>query len=333
MIYTLSTTLSEYRYRRALNCGVLTAIMLVAALLSQAQFGAVHASSPPTFVVDDDVTTAEDTSIDIEILNNDGPLADLDLNSLEVLLAPSYGSYSIQLTETPTILYEPYADFWGEDLFEYRICDTGGTQCGTARVTIFVEAVNDPIEAVADLAVATTGELLKIDVLGNDTDSDLDMDIGTLTIIEAAQRGVAQVVDGQIHYTTDHLGGVDEFRYQICDVPATSSASSSCSSATAQVLIGEADQIDAQVSPNGSMNVSPAGAERLQSPIVSIARQPDHGTATAEFDGTVTYQPMAGFVGADQFLVELCDVENVCRTVSYSVTVESPLLRLPILIQ
>lgn len=320
---------SEHTLRYYLTVSILTVLML----FFHAQAYGVLAHSTPSVAVDDVVTIDEDTSIAIEILANDGPLSDLDLNSLEIVLAPSYGAYLIQAGAMPTVLYEPYDDFWGEDLFEYQICSADGSDCSTARVSIFVEAINDPVEAVDDLAAATVGELIEIAVLTNDIDFDSDIALSTLLIVDSAQRGTAQVVEHQIHYTADQQGGVDEIRYQICETPTSTSGEETCSSATVQIVIGETEQKDEQVKLNGKLNVAPAGTDRTPSATVSIARQPNNGTAIVEADDTVAYLPVAGFAGTDEFLIELCEEANDCRTVSYSVTVGSLNVRLPVLMQ
>jgi len=52
------------------------------------------------------------------------------------------------------------------------------------------------------------------------------------------------------------------------------------------------------------------------------ATDPLHGTATVNPDSTITYQPDAGYTGADSFDYEACDPENACGTATVNVTVD-----------
>src|SRR2546430_17461243 len=73
--------------------------------------------------VDDAVATAEDSSIAIAVLGNDGD-ADNDAISVSAAGAPGHGSATVN--PDGTITYVPAADFHGEDSFSYTIIDGQG---------------------------------------------------------------------------------------------------------------------------------------------------------------------------------------------------------------
>ncbi|MBQ4916313.1 gliding motility-associated C-terminal domain-containing protein, partial [Maribacter sp. MMG018] len=92
-------------------------------------------------VVDDDVSTSEDTPLDIDILAND---TDIPADGTLTFTDPSNGTLVVDDGGTPddisddTVTYTPNDGFYGTDSFEYTICDSFGN-CDTATVTITVE--------------------------------------------------------------------------------------------------------------------------------------------------------------------------------------------------
>jgi putative cell wall-binding protein len=116
------------------------------------------------------------------------------------------------------IRYTPDADFNGPDSFTYEVCDTLSV-CDTATVNITVNPLDDT--PVANDDNASTGEetAVDIDVLGNDTDPDGNINPNTLQVISAPTDGSAQVLgNDKIRYTPDtDFNGADIFTYQICD--------------------------------------------------------------------------------------------------------------------
>ena len=123
---------------------------------------------------DDNGTTQEGTSIEIDVLNND---VDPDGDTLSVTgIATPPASGTAVVNANGTITYTPNDGFVGTDSFTYTISDgRGGTD--TASVTVDVEAtqpLNDPPVATDDAATGETGTPLVIDLLGNDTDPNGD---------------------------------------------------------------------------------------------------------------------------------------------------------------
>ena len=292
-----------------------------------------HAASGAGLAVDDDVITSEDVSIAIDILANDAPLSNLDLNSLEVVLNPSYGSYLIEQSQSDEIeiIYQPYANFWGDDLFEYKICDVSGSTCETAVVTIHIGATNDELIAVDDHAVATADLPVQIDVLANDLDYDFDMDPSTLSVVTPTVRGTIEVVEQHFVYTSDESGGIDRFTYQICDLPLQSTSAASCSIATVQIVTGDVQEITTSAKPNGatSISVSDRPEDRTSQTEIQVVDNPSNGSVLINSDGTFSYQPNSGFIGTDAVMIEACPAPNLCSVIQYTINVETLQLLLP----
>ena len=158
---------------------------------------------PIVDAIDDAVTTAEDASIDIDILGNDN---DLPTTGTLTTTNPTSGTVLVNDTGTPNdpsddmVNYTPNTGFVGVDTFEYTICDTIGN-CSTATVTIVVtDAINldtdndGIIDNIEDLDADNDG-----DPATNPTDTDGD-GIPDYLDIDSDNDGIPDNVEAQ---TTD----------------------------------------------------------------------------------------------------------------------------------
>ena len=132
------------------------------------------ATQPPTAptAVNDTASTNEDTTVDIDVLANDSDInGNLNPSSLSVATQPSNGSASVVGGQ---VRYSPAANFNGVDSFTYQICDSTSPTplCATATVTVTVNPVNDPPDAVNDSRTINEDSSLTFDPRGNDTDPD-----------------------------------------------------------------------------------------------------------------------------------------------------------------
>jgi gliding motility-associated-like protein len=86
---------------------------------------------------DDFDTTRYETAVIIPILDNDeDPDGDMDSTSLAITQFPSNGSVYINYDDY-TLTYTPADGFFGNDVFEYQICDFEN-QCDQANVFVMV---------------------------------------------------------------------------------------------------------------------------------------------------------------------------------------------------
>lgn len=89
----------------------------------------------------DSETTPINTAVDIDVTANDtGDLLDPTTVTTTGVDQPSNGTTSINPT-TGVITYVPNLGFVGTDVFEYIVCDTGGSPCDTAQVIVTVTCV------------------------------------------------------------------------------------------------------------------------------------------------------------------------------------------------
>lgn len=94
---------------------------------------------------DDNYSTLINKSVVINILNNDSdildPFGNLDPESLSIITSPRNGFLSLDPI-TSEVTYTPDEGYYGNDLFEYEICDDGyplPATCDRASVLITVD--------------------------------------------------------------------------------------------------------------------------------------------------------------------------------------------------
>ena len=169
-------------------------------------------NDPPT-AVGESTTTAEDTSIDIDVVSND---TDVDNDQLVVAAFTQGTNGSVATNPDGTLNYKPKPDFNGEDGFTYTVADQhGGT--ATAKVSVTVTPVNDPPVAAEDSATTDEDNPVVIDILSNDRD--VDGDGLTVTTVTNGANGTAFLSgDGTVTYTpAADFNGNDVFSYTLID--------------------------------------------------------------------------------------------------------------------
>ena len=194
----------------------------------------VIAVNDPPNALNDSATTAEDTSVSVNVVANDDDLIDggsVVASSVTVQTGPSQGSTSVD--GTGTVEYTPNADFNGNDSFVYQVCDNGipGSACATATVSITITPVQDAPRPVDDTAsVDESGTVTLFDsgaasVLAND----LEVDGESLDafLVNAPDHGDATVnSNGTFSYEHDgSLADTDRFTYEACDATECTTAS------------------------------------------------------------------------------------------------------------
>ncbi|WP_424100227.1 Ig-like domain-containing protein [Moorena producens] len=179
--------------------------------------------------IDDTATTTEDTTVTIDVLDNDSD-RDGDPLTLAIISNPSHGTAFVIDNNTPSdptddlITYTPNPDYNGSDQFTYLISDrNGGTN--TATLNLNVTPVNDPPEAVDDTVITDQEVAVTIDVVENDTDP--EGDLLSLVVVSAPSNGTAvvnnngtldNINDDVITYTPNPgFSGTDSFIYQVYD--------------------------------------------------------------------------------------------------------------------
>ena len=133
---------------------------------------------------EDAVTTAEDTSVTIDVLANDSD-EDGDALTLESFTQPSAGS--IALNSDGTLTYTPDADANGDDSFTYTVTD--GLFSTTGTVSLTVTPQNDsPVAGAVSFSISEGAAVG--DVVGTVVASDVDGDSLEFAITDGNTDGV-----------------------------------------------------------------------------------------------------------------------------------------------
>ena len=216
----------------------------------------ITVGTPPVLnVVDDSLSTPENTPVDIDIFANDtGIPADGTLTFTN----PSNGTLVLNDGGTPDditddfLVYTPDDGFNGTDTFEYTVCDALGN-CDTAIVTITVGT--PPVLDVVDDSVTTDPEV-SVDITMLDNDINIPAD-GTITFTDPSNGTVVlndggtpdDITDDFFTYTPNTgFSGTDTFEYTVCD------AAGVCDTAIITVTVNEPQileiEVNQMVTPN-----------------------------------------------------------------------------------
>jgi VCBS repeat-containing protein len=284
----------------------------------------VNAVNDAPDAVEDEVTTEEDTPVNVPVLVND---TDSDNETLTVNSVSQGTNSIVVINPDSTVTYTPHANFHGVDSFSYTISDSnGGSDTTTVEVT--VTPVNDQPVAVDDAANTDEDTAVQINVRANDTDVDGS---DTLSIINVAQGASGTVVinpDGTVTYTPNaNFHGSDNFTYTIDD------GNSGSGTATVNVSIAAVnDAPDAVNDPATVLEDSGANAINVlandsfapdtdETLSVTAVTQGASGSVVITGGGTgISYIPNGNFNGTDTFDYTISDGNGGTDTATVSIT-------------
>lgn len=220
------------------------------------------------------------------------------------------------------ITYTPNSGFVGNDTIQVIACDPS-LNCDTANIIITVLPDN-PAPTATDLTTSTN---INTPVNGCFAISNLpNNETITVTLESNAVNGnVVLDANGCFTYTpNNNFVGNDQFVIQVCD------AAGQCVTATGIVTVINTNTpptaqnvtastlVDTPVSACFGIQNLPAGE-----PLTITITNTVNGTVTIDNNGCFTYTPNAGFVGTDQFDVQICDQLNQCTSASATITVSA----------
>ncbi|MEO8107748.1 MAG: Ig-like domain-containing protein, partial [Actinomycetes bacterium] len=284
---------------------------------------AANAPAAPT-AVDDTATTNEDTNVDIDVLNNDSDInGNLNPSSLSVSTQPSNGSASVVGGQ---IRYVPASNFNGVDTFTYQICDSTAPTplCATATVTVTVNAVNDPPDAVNDSRTINEDASLTFDPRANDTDPDGDS--LTVTGVGTASNGAVSFTGTSVTYTpTSNFNGIDSFTYTISD--GNGGTDTATVTVTVNAVNDPPDAVDDSrtINEDASLTFDPRGNDSdPDGNSLTVTGVTAASNGVVSFTGTsVTYTPTPNWSGTDTFTYTIADGNGGSDTATVTVTVNA----------
>ena len=189
--------------------------------------------------VDDMTTTDEDTSVFVDIYNND---TGIPSSGVLTVTQPSNGTVVVtDPNDTPNdpsddvVTYTPNDDYNGADTFTYTICDSNNT-CDSASVNVTINAVDDLPTAVDDTTTVNEDSLAtSIDVTDNDDFGGDGPSIGSISLPSGTSTNGGTLTindngtpndptDDEVNYTpAAGFDGADTFDYTIEDADGDTS--------------------------------------------------------------------------------------------------------------
>ncbi len=200
-----------------------------------------------TFVVDtppaaraDSYTLDEDRQLTISaangVLDND---TDAETDPLTAILVTDVQHGDLTLRADGSFVYQPAADFFGSDSFQYHAND-GDQDSVNVNVTLTVNPLNDAPLAVDDTFFGFEGQLLVRGPVQGVLANDIDVDGPSLSAVLVdgpADGDLTLNADGSFSYTPPaEFLGTQTFTYKVTDSLVESST------ATATLLINSLDQ-------------------------------------------------------------------------------------------
>jgi CshA-type fibril repeat protein len=158
--------------------------------------------TPVIDIANDTQTTTEDTAVTTNLLTNDS------FEGIPLITAVTQGAHGTVINNNDgTVTYTPNPDYNGTDSYTYTVTSPAGVT-ETATVTVIVNGI--PI-TTNDTVIDASGHLVIIDVLGNDTDPENDLDPSTVKIVGATNADGSLVVVGQGIWTVNPTTGAITF--------------------------------------------------------------------------------------------------------------------------
>lgn len=281
----------------------------------------VLAGSAAPIAQDDLTGTQEDTPVVINILANDlafgSPIAP---STVEITTAPTKGSLVVNGV-TGVVTYNPdtnVADLMNPDGFQYRVRNAAGQVSNIATVVIGVAPVTDPPLTTDDFRVVAEDSIgTIIPVLLNDTPvgNDGTIDPTTLTIVEFATNGVAQIIGGNVIYTPNaNFNGADSFTYIVAQSDGVFSLP-----ATVNIFVVPENDAPVAVNDTGQLFEDTQTVfdvlandfdtdSQIDPTSVTIISGPSNGIAAVDpVSGDIFYTPQPGFFGSDSLVYAMRD--------------------------
>jgi len=154
----------------------------------------------------DTATTASSTPVTINVLANDTGTG-LSLGWYD---NPNNGSLT---TSNNTLIYTPNAGFMGTDSFWYEVRDSAGqSMWGYVVVNVTSGGGSTTLQANDDVATVWRNNTIIIDVLANDTGTDL-----ILANVDSTWTGSAKIVNNKIEFTAGNEIANLELWYAVTD--------------------------------------------------------------------------------------------------------------------
>lgn len=238
-----------------------------------------------------------------ELLRVEPEVEDPDGDAIAILVEqrPAYGSLRY---DGSAFVYEPVADFHGQDQFTYRASD-GALESAAAVVSLQVLPVNDaPVADPLDLDLEQGGSL-SFELSGADIDSE---DLAFEVLQEPRSGTLAVGEKGHVYTPFIEFFGSDSLLYRAFDGELWSEPASVNLEVRQTIFPPQANDdwlaVDEDTALSGSLAdwLANDGDVQLDLATVSVEQEPLQGRLDIAEDGSFQYQPDADFHGHDSLV-------------------------------
>ncbi|MCA8711744.1 Ig-like domain-containing protein, partial [Escherichia coli] len=273
---------------------------------------------------DDSAATKESKPVTIDMENNysdkDG---DVDHGSLAI---KTNGGKGFAKFVNGKLVYQPNKGEVGTDTITYTVTDKNGNISEDATITINIDA---PPVANDDSAKANKATPVELDVLGNDTDLDGDIDPTTLEVVSEPTKGTVKVVDGKLVYTANpDATGQDTITYLVKDKNGNVSNKATVTIDITEPPVANEDKADTRHNTPVEIDITANDTDLdgdLDKNSVVITQPGTKGTVTIGEDGKLIYTPNKGEHGTDTITYTIKDKNgNVSNEATVTVTIDAP---------
>ncbi|MEX9948724.1 Ig-like domain-containing protein, partial [Providencia alcalifaciens] len=273
---------------------------------------------------DDSAATKESKPVTIDMENNysdkDG---DVDHGSLAI---KTNGGKGFAKFVNGKLVYQPNKGEVGTDTITYTVTDKNGNVSEDAKITINIDA---PPVANDDSAKANKATPVELDVLGNDTDLDGDIDPTTLEVVSEPTKGTVKVVDGKLVYTANpDATGQDTITYLVKDKNGNVSNKATVTIDITEPPVANEDKADTRHNTPVEIDITANDTDLdgdLDKNSVVITKPGTKGTVTIGEDGKLIYTPNKGEHGTDTITYTVKDKNgNVSNEATVTVTIDAP---------
>jgi large repetitive protein len=312
--------------------------------------------NPPVANPDLAVMTGDDVSpatITINVLANDGPgnVAGTLIGSTtnpEIITASNINGATITVDADGNILYTPAAMFYGEDTFEYTVCETTSGLCATTQVIVYVNPATADLAVIGsdDYQATAQGVTLDVSTVDGVLANDFTTGAGPLT---AAIVGAVPDINGQTEVVLPGIGtltmeedgsyvfvpdpdfiGTAVIPYSVCDA-------GTCADATLYILVGDQTTypdvnatfvnttVNGDVSTNDQIVAGSTYGTVLGTDLI-LASSPAGSNPVLTMNADGTYSFVADLAGVYVYEVEVCapTQSSPCPTEVLTITVLDP---------
>ncbi len=223
---------------------------------------------------------------------------------------------------------QPTFDADATTVFALEVTDSNG--CKDEDMVVVNVAIPN-VNAVDDAATTDKNTAIVIEVLTNDDDGGLGFDLTKLRIVTYPANGGVTVnsTTGEVTYTpTNNYSGTDQFVYETCNTKSL------CDQATVTITVQDVNQPpvagdDVASTPENTDVIIDVVANdndpdgTLDLSCITITTAPLNGTVVNinSTTGAITYRPTSNYVGADQFIYEVCDNDGAKDQAKVTITV------------